>query len=112
MVVTAALTEVVAVGYNGPPAGEPNDGCRGGAGSCGCVHAEANALVKLKVGGDLLLSCSASPCEHCAGLILNSGVVRAVVFGSAYRDQAGADLLARRGVEVVEASEVMRCASY
>lgn len=96
------LTEVLAIGYNGPPSGEDNDSCRGVEGACGCIHAEANALVKLR-GGDsgLLLVTSLSPCEHCAGLIVNSNRVRYVIYEGLYRDSAGLSLLQRRGLVLV-----------
>lgn len=101
-VVRPDLSEVVAIGYNGPPAGLPNDGCRSSAGACGCVHAEANALLKLKVGTPgLILLATDSPCEHCAGLILNSGGrVRAVAYARAYRDPSGLNRLVEGGVTV------------
>lgn len=96
------LSEVLAVGYNGPAAGLPNDSCRGAEGACGCVHAEANALVKLRAGaGGLVLLTTHSPCEHCAGLVVNSGRVGWVVHGEPYRDRRGLDVLAAAGVVAV-----------
>ena len=101
-VVRPDLSEVVAIGYNGPPVGLPNDGCRSAEGNCGCVHAEANALLKLKVGTPgLVMITTDSPCEHCAGLILNAGGrVRAVAYARAYRDPAGLSRLVEGGVTV------------
>lgn len=101
VVVTPTLTEVLSVGYNGPPAGVSNDSCRTDVGECGCVHAEANALVKLKterVG--LLLVCTTSPCERCAGLVVNCGRVSEVLYLEEYRDPSGVELLRRCGVAV------------
>lgn len=107
VVVPADLSSVLAIGYNGPPAGEPNDSCRGGEGACGCVHAEANALVKLSSErSDLIVVTTLSPCEHCAGLLLNCGRVNAVLYDEEYRDSKGLDLLARRGVQVVKWREL------
>ena len=67
VVVPGDMTEVVAIGYNGPPAGEPNDSCRGTEGSCGCVHAEGNAVSKLRGGAGLVMVTTTLQCEHCAG---------------------------------------------
>jgi hypothetical protein len=45
--------------------------------------------------------CTDSPCEHCAGLILNSGGrVGYVVYGREYRDRAGLDRLTSGGLVV------------
>lgn len=99
VVVRPDLSEVLAIGYNGPPAGLPNDGCRGAAGACGCVHAEANALVKLRSSeGGLVMVLTDSPCEHCAGLVVNSGRVGYVAYGREYRDGAGLGVLQAAGV--------------
>lgn len=105
VVVPPDLSGVVSVGYNGPPAGLPNDGCRDHVpGGCGCVHGEANALVKVRRGGGgLVLLLTDSPCEHCAGLVLNSAGVAAVVYGRAYRDPRGVDVLLAGGVVPVHA---------
>lgn len=94
VVVDPDLTEVLAIGYNGPPAGVDNGACRAVEGDCGCVHAEANAVAKLRDRRDgLTLVATMSPCEQCAGLIVNCRRISAVLYGSAYRDGAGAALL-------------------
>lgn len=100
-VVPLDLSGVLAIGYNGVPAGEDNSSCDGEEGRCPCVHAEANALVKLRDRRDCLLVCSVSPCRHCAGLIINSGVVRAVIYADEYRDTGGVDRLKRAGIVTV-----------
>jgi len=107
VVVPADLSSVLAIGYNGPPAGEPNDSCRGGEGACGCVHAEANALVKLSSErSNLIVVTTLSPCEHCAGLILNCGKISDVLYGEEYRDTRGLDLLSRKGVQLANWNEL------
>ncbi len=103
------LSEVLAIGYNGPPSGVPNHSCRAAAGACGCVHAEANTIIKVRgrVSGLVMLT-THSPCEHCAGLIINSGsLVQAVVYGQAYRDPAGLDLLTRRGIQAIRVQSAL-----
>ena len=107
IVVTPDLTEVLSVGYNGPPAGRPNDGCREAEGACGCVHGESTAMAKLSSHrDDLVLLVTTSPCELCAGLVVNSQRVLYVVYGVAYRDPRGIDLLRKSGVVVRSAAEV------
>lgn len=112
-------TNVVAIGYNGPARGLPHD-CRPNfppdtfdeaaessrlgftpaivPGSCTCVHAEANALIKAPYDmGDLRMYTTLSPCEQCARMILNSRV-REVVFINMYRKVEGLHVLARGDV--------------
>lgn len=100
--VTSDLSSVAAVGYNGPPVGLPNDGCRcDSPGLCGCCHGEASALSKPRLPRtDLVLIVTASPCEQCAGAIVNSGSVAAVLYRDEYRLPDGLDVLRRAGVVV------------
>lgn len=102
MILLPDLSEIAAIGYNGPPAGEDNGGCRKEeAGNCGCIHAEANALVKLSTRErGLLMMTLYSPCEHCAGLLLNGGRVAAVIYEREYRLSRGLEVLRRQGVAV------------
>lgn len=64
------IRSVASIGYNGPARQEPNDRCTGVDG-CGCLHAEANALIK---GHGEVMMITLAPCEHCAGLIINAGI--------------------------------------
>ena len=93
LLVTPDWSEILAIGYNGPPSGLPNDSCPGTK-PCGCLHAEANALVKARrhsaVG--LTMVVTRAPCVHCAGLVINSRAVAIVIWGSP--STAGADGLA------------------
>ncbi len=89
-------------GYNGPPAGTANDGCNGKRGACGCVHAEANALLKAwSSARSAMLLTTTAPCLACAGLIVQAqraGVVGCVGFLTGYRSPAGLALLQRAEV--------------
>jgi deoxycytidylate deaminase len=103
IVVPQDLSEVLAIGYNGPPAGLPNNQCRDRVGDCGCVHSEANAMVKLRTRArDLVFIATVSPCEACAGLIINSKAIAAVVYLEEYRNRAGLDLLEETGILAVK----------
>jgi dCMP deaminase len=87
-------TTVLAMGYNGAARRLANRCERPEEkGNCGCVHAEANALVKAPYGSTpLVLYCTDSPCQHCAKLIINSAVVE-VRYRRSFRDEAGLYLL-------------------
>lgn len=106
-VIPPDLTEVVGIGYNGPAAGEMNDACRSAEGACGCIHAEANALIKVRSRAPLIMFTSRSPCEHCAGLILNNRSVAAVLYARPYRDPFGLKRIERAGVLAVSWEEAV-----
>ena len=112
-------------GYNGAPAGMPHcehqvttfnpltktatfhvaEAAAKAAGE-GCqmaIHAEANALAYcardgIAVGGATVYT-TLSPCFACSQLIIAAGLVR-VVYGRAYRDLQGIQLLNQAGVTV------------
>ena len=112
LVTDAGLTSVLAIGYNGPPKGLPNDGCRAEEGSCGCTHSEANALVKLQSPErGLILLVTTSPCEHCTGLIANCGRIATVIYGDAYRDTAGLQSLKSASIIPVKIKTLLKVRS-
>lgn len=98
-------TSVYAIGYNGTPAGLPNDSCIGITGACGCIHAEANALLKLADQQGAIMYCTIAPCMQCAGLILNSKRIRYVIYGQLYRNELGINRL-RTIVPVVPEKDI------
>lgn len=94
------FSEIIAIGYNGPPAGLPNDSCPGTEG-CGCMHAEENCLVKARrhSAAELTLLVTRAPCSHCAGLVINSRSVARVVWADPSTKGAdGLALLDRAGI--------------
>src|SRR5919109_334599 len=101
VITTADLTQVLGIGYNGNARGLPNrcDGTE--PGRCGCLHSEANALIKAgaHVEGKLMFV-TASPCVMCAKMIVNSNLSR-VYYRTPYRDPAGVEVLRQGGVEAV-----------
>jgi dCMP deaminase len=99
VITTGDLTQVLGIGYNGNARGLPNRCDSSEAGRCGCLHSEANALIKAgaHVEGKLMFVTS-SPCVMCAKMIVNSNV-RRVYYRVPYRDPAGVDVLRQGGVE-------------
>ena len=98
VIASADLTQVLGIGYNGNARGLPNR-CDGSEpGRCGCIHSEANALVKAgaAVPGKVMFV-SVAPCVMCAKMIVNSNVAT-VYYRTAYRDAAGLELLRQAGV--------------
>lgn len=102
ILVPSDFSEIIAIGYNGPPAGLPNDSCLDLDGACGCIHAEANCLVKARrhTARDLTMFVTRAPCATCAGLIINSRVVRVVQWASPSSAgmAGGLELLSRAGI--------------
>lgn len=86
-------------GYNGNEAGGTN-GCDrpNEVGSCGCVHAEANALLSAERTRGAVLYTTTAPCEACAKLIVNAGIVR-VLYAADYRNEYGLWVLNRARIE-------------
>ncbi|HZV49644.1 MAG TPA: deaminase [Candidatus Dormibacteraeota bacterium] len=99
VITTGDLTQVMGIGYNGNARGLPNrcDGTE--PGRCGCIHSEANALIKAgaQTPGKLMFV-TISPCPMCAKMIINSNI-RRVYYRTPYRDPAGLEVLRRGGVE-------------
>ena len=100
MITTADLTQVLGIGYNGNARGLPNRCDSDQPGGCGCVHSEANAL--LKAGAQTpgkRMFVTVAPCVMCAKMIVNSNVER-VYYRRPYRIQDGIQVLHLGGVEV------------
>jgi dCMP deaminase len=102
ILVAKDLSAVYAIGYNGRAAGLPNDTCRGEPKQCGCIHAEANALVKVRNAQPGIMLSTTAPCEHCAGLIVNSRVVLGVAWFHPYTDDLGLQTLRAVGVPDID----------
>ncbi len=91
--VVVADRSIVAIGYNGPPAGEPH--CTGkncappGQGCQRSLHAEFNALQRIPasvLGTPLDVYVTDSPCAHCYELLSDPKYhIRAIYFANLYR---------------------------
>lgn len=92
------LDQVYAFGLNGNAKQLKNDCDSPEPGRCGCVHAEANALIKCSERDKTkIVFATHSPCLACAKLLINSGVSY-VFYGKAYRDTTPLQLLHHSGV--------------
>lgn len=96
---------IVSVGYNGPAASLPNR-CQRETSPCGCVHAEANAVLQPRQSQPHYAFITAAPCEMCAQLLRNVGV-RMVVYAEVTEKGAdGLRLLQNSGVGSFSIEEV------
>jgi dCMP deaminase len=101
VIASGDLTQVLGIGYNGNARGLPNACDSHEPGRCGCIHSEANALLKAGAATPgKVMFVTVAPCAMCAKMIVNSNVER-VFYRQAYRDPAGVEVLARGGVETV-----------
>ena len=79
------LEQIYSIGYNGNAAGAPNQCDSDEPGNCGCIHSEANALIKCGAGDkEKIMFVTTRPCLRCAKLIVNSGFSK-VVYQDEYR---------------------------
>lgn len=92
---------ILSFGYNGMPAGMPNECEINNATRPEVIHAEANAIAKLArqngSGQDATMFITHAPCVECAKLIIQSGI-KNVYWKQQYRDPTGLELLNKAGV--------------
>jgi dCMP deaminase len=101
---------ILTTGYNGSPHGlphcsDPNVGCKMQDGHCiRTLHAECNAIIQGALngvslrGGTLYVTCQ--PCNNCAKMIINAGIVK-VVFDGDYPDEFAMELFTQAGMEII-----------
>ena len=87
---------IISFGYNGTPAGMPNDCEEDNVTFPHVIHAESNAIIKAAKTGSAVdgstLYLTLSPCLDCSKLILQSGIKR-VVYLNEYRNTEGIHFL-------------------
>src|SRR2546428_2189881 len=101
VIASSDMTQIYGFGYNGTAKGFPHDDCKvDQPGNCGCVHAEINALIKVRVNDpQKVVFVTGQPCVTCAKAIINSGASK-VYYRSTYRSNEGLDVIKKAGIDV------------
>ena len=106
-------TEVLAMGYNGPPTGEDHEQCHDDPSTpSGDLHAEVNALIKLRSRETAVMCVTASPCTLCAGYVANVKQIRFLIFGPDKAPVGGMRRLAKHGVRVIDRASLEILATF
>src|SRR5437773_12461589 len=95
------MTHIYGFGYNGTAKGLSHDDCKADQqGSCGCVHSEVNALIKVRANDPRKgVFVPAQPCITCAKAIVNSGVSK-VYYRATYRSDERLEVIRKVGIDV------------
>ena len=94
------LHQIYSIGINGGAKGLDTEClCKVGD-KYSCIHAEANALIKLTAHDrDKIMICSLAPCSQCAAMIINEpGGFAEVWYIEQYHDTSGLRLLQKAGI--------------
>lgn len=107
IIIEKDFTRINSIGYNGNYRNGPNERDSNESGKSGFIHAELNALLKLKHDpDDQLLICTWTPCSHCAKCIVNSGIKRCL-FISDYKDRQFEHIFRDGGVKYVVVNDLL-----
>jgi dCMP deaminase len=98
---------ILLTGYNGAAKGLEHCldvGCHIAGGHCiRCLHAEQNAIIQGAYFGastaNSTLYCTHQPCNMCAKMIVNAGIIK-VVIGGEYPDEFAMEVLTKADVEL------------
>lgn len=106
------LHQIYSIGINGGAKGLPNECLCESGDKYSCIHAEANALIKLNArDSNKIMICSLAPCSQCASMIINEpGGFAEVWYLERYHDVSGLALLQQAGIKTgaLDASGVVR----
>lgn len=98
IIASSDFQRVYSYGYNGNARGFVNKCDSSEPGKCGCIHAEANALIKCSiVDSQKVIFVTKSPCKMCAKMIVNSGSSHVYYFSN-YRLDEGLQVLAQGNI--------------
>ena len=92
--------EVFSYGFNGLQKGAVDLPTNNEPGKDGFIHAEENALLKLKTKEPAKIFITHMPCINCARRIINSRTIKEVYYLMGYRDAAGVGELMKAGIKV------------
>lgn len=106
-IVSVDYRQVLAVGYNGNAAGLPND-CDHDAPSCGCLHAEENAVIHCAAPRSVpkVVLCTNLPCPMCAKRLINLGGVVRVVYDQGSSEKRAIQFFERADIQVVSMADL------
>ena len=100
VITSADYRYVFGAGFNGNASGLSNACDSDEPGACGCIHAEANAIVNCRASRSesKIVFCTHLPCKACAKLLINLGGVQAVYYAKDYRLRDACTLFSRVGI--------------
>jgi dCMP deaminase len=101
VIVTPDFRKMISLGYNGNASGLPNECDSTTPGNCGCIHAEANAVVNCDVSRQVekVVFATHLPCVACAKLLINLGGVQKVYYAQDYRIRTSLGLFDTVGID-------------
>ena len=106
------LQQIYSIGINGGAKGMKEECLCYSGDKYSCIHAEANALIKLNVrDSNKIMLCSLSPCSQCAAMIINEpGGFSEVWYVEQHKDTTGLRLLQSAGIKTgtLDAAGVVR----
>lgn len=109
VITTDTFRQVVAIGFNGGPAGGRNACKRDDQGhivpgQCQHLHAEINAIISCTHIGPKVVFVTHQPCEMCAIALVNlsaaAGPIRRVLYACEYRNTEGLEILSAAQIPV------------
>lgn len=80
--------QILSFGYNGPAKWRDHSQCKGIPDRCQCLHAEENAIIRLRGGTDTMnLYTTTFPCFMCTQRIVQVESIQRLFYWRSYRDE-------------------------
>lgn len=93
------MKEIFAFGFNGDESGGGNLPLSYAPGHDGFLHAEDNAISKLRNKEPAIMFITDAPCSICAKRIINTATIKEVYYLREYRDLSGIGMLLKAGIK-------------